>query len=102
MGGNDADPAHVLLDRAPIERVRQVTSELQHRGAGDDDDVDAVTARLLLNDYAAAVTHLRAVVLFAEQRFEAATHLIEEARRLARRQQKLERKRAPAERAREV
>jgi FkbM family methyltransferase len=67
----DADPVALHLSAVPLERIRQLTSLLQD-GSADNDDVDAVAMRLLLNDYAAAVRHLRAVARLAADRVDAA------------------------------
>jgi hypothetical protein len=48
--------------------------------ATDIDDIDRLAMRLLLNDYTAAVGHLRAAMRLAEQRMADATLPIEEAR----------------------
>jgi len=55
---------------AQAQRILQLTTELQNRADVDADEIDAVTMRLLLNDYVALVTDLRAIV----QRAEAHTH----------------------------
>jgi hypothetical protein len=85
-----ADPADVHLASVPLERIRRTTSELQLGSGIDIDDVDAVTMRLLLNDYTTAVAHLRAVARLTEQHITAATAPIQETRLLVQRQQKLE------------
>jgi hypothetical protein len=57
----DSDAGQVHLASIPLERIRGLTIELQERSFAVQDDIDAITMRLLLNDYKTAVAHLRAV-----------------------------------------
>jgi hypothetical protein len=57
----ESDPSKVHLTSVPLERIRALTLELQESAAPSPDDIDAITMRVLLNDYRAAVIHLRAV-----------------------------------------
>jgi hypothetical protein len=57
----ESDPLRVHLTSVPLERIRALTTELQEPGPSTPDDIDAITMRVLLNDYRAAVSHLRAV-----------------------------------------
>lgn len=75
------DAATTHLQAAPLERMRQITVELQARSDNGQDDVDALAMRLLLNDYATAVAHLRAVARDAGDRIEAAAAPLKETRR---------------------
>jgi cob(I)alamin adenosyltransferase len=86
------DPAETHLASIDLERIRQVTCELQNRADEMPDDLDAVTARVLLNDYASAVGHLRAAARLAERRVASASAPIEEARRFIRHYEKAQRK----------
>jgi hypothetical protein len=78
----DDDRAYAHLANVPIDRIQRMTAELQ-QGAGG--DVDAATVSLLLNDYTAAFTHLRAVARLAEERIAAAAGPIRDASKLVRR-----------------
>src|SRR5262245_42416584 len=89
----DADPVTLHLADVPTERIRRFTAELQNAGQGDD-EVAAVTMRLLLNDYASAVAHLRAVARLAVTRIDTATAPIRECQKFLRREDKLDLKRA--------
>jgi hypothetical protein len=62
------------------ERIRQLTSELRRDVVGDNDEVDAVMVRLLLNDYVATVARLRGVARDAENRILVASRQLKEAR----------------------
>jgi len=88
------DSVQFHLTSVPLERIRELTLELQPRTDIDIDEVDAVTMRVLLNDYAAAVTHLRAVASAADERLATASAGIGESREFLRRQQELAVKRA--------
>ena len=83
------DAATNHLQAAPLERMRQLTVELQARSDEGEDEVDALAMRLLLNDYATAVAHLRAVARDAGDRIEAAAAPLVEARRAIWRAEKL-------------
>lgn len=60
------------------ERIRGLTSFLTH-GVELNDEIDLVAMRLLLNDYASAVGHLRAVARSAATRIDDAATPIREA-----------------------
>ena len=85
----DAEPERAHLAIVPLERIREVTSELEGRPLHGGDAVDALTIQMLLNDYATAVAHLRAVVRLAESRVESASTTIDQVRRVVRRQLKV-------------
>lgn len=77
-GIGDGDAAELMLGSVMIERIRRTTSELERRRTGDIDAIDALTMRLLLVDYVAAVSHLRAVVRITERRLTGASAAIKE------------------------
>jgi hypothetical protein len=87
---SDGDPVKVHLGSVPAERIRQVTAELTCRNGVDNDEIDIVAMRVLLNDYSAAVAHFRAVARKAEEQIAAAAGPIAEFRRFVWRQQKLQ------------
>jgi hypothetical protein len=92
VNGRGSADAHPL--RPPefqIERIRLLTGEL-HLGS-DSDEVDAVTMRVLLNDYAATLTAFREMARQAASHLTAASDPIKEARRYLKRQDKQKRKR---------
>ena len=89
----DADPVTLHLADVPADRIRRFTAELEAARDGDD-AVAAVTMRLLLNDYASAVAHLRAVARLAVGRIDVATTPIRECQKFFRREDKLDLKRA--------
>jgi hypothetical protein len=62
----------------PLDRIRQLSEELE--GPDHGDEIDALTIRLLLNDYIGAVARLRGVVRAAADRIDAAGSLVSEAR----------------------
>ena len=59
--GDTANPAEVHLRSIPAERIRLLTSELRGTGSGECEPADALVMKLLLNEYTAALNHLRAV-----------------------------------------
>ena len=63
----------------PLERISRLTAELTQHAPADIDDIDRLAMRLLLNDYTAAVAHLRAATRLTEQRMADATLPIQEA-----------------------
>jgi hypothetical protein len=56
-----------------LDRIARLTMELQRRGDATVDVVDALEMRLLLNDYTASTTHLRAVTRIAKQNMDTAS-----------------------------
>lgn len=54
-----SDSAEYLC-RVRLQRMQHLTAHLDDRAGRDVDDVDAVAMRLLLDQYAGAVVHLRA------------------------------------------
>jgi hypothetical protein len=75
----DTDPADVHIGSVALERIRRLTAQLTQQAATDIDDIDRLAMRLLLNDYTAAVAHLRAAMRLTEQRMAEATLPIQEA-----------------------
>lgn len=61
-----SDPADVHLRNVATERLIKLTTEL--RDETGTPEVDALTARVLLNEYRAAVMHLRIVAQMAADR----------------------------------
>ena len=94
LDARDAATNH--LQAAPLERMRQLTVELQSRSDSGLDEVDALGMRLLLNDYATAVAHLRAVARDAGERIDAAATPLNESRRAIWRAEKLIKAQPPA------
>ena len=77
--GGDGDPVSLHLGAVPAERIRELTSLLERSATGGNDEIDAVAMRLLLNDYASAVGHLRAVARLAATRIDDAAAPVREA-----------------------
>lgn len=94
--GEPREASTTRLERASIERIRRITAELQDRGDSTSDDIDALAARLLLNDYAAAVAHLRAAARDAARSIDAAEDPIKGVRRFLWRDDKHRQGRQPA------
>ena len=90
----DTDPAQVHLMGVPLERIQGLTAELQERSTTDADEVDAITLRLLLNDYKAAVAHLRAVANGVDARLHVVGAELHESRKTLRREEEMATKRA--------
>jgi hypothetical protein len=90
----DTDPQQVHLASVPLERIQALTVELQERSAAETDEVDAVTMRLLLNDYKVAVGHLRAVANNVDARLRSAAQEIHDKRKAVRREEEMAMKRA--------
>ena len=90
----DTDPGQVHLTSVPLERIQSLTLELQERSPADADEVDAITMRLLLNDYKTAVAHLRAVANGVDSRLHAVGAELHESRKTVRREEEMATKRA--------
>jgi hypothetical protein len=90
----ETDPGQVHLTSVPLDRIQALTMELQDRSTEDTDEVDAITMRLLLNDYKAAVAHLRAVANGADSRLHAVGAELHESRKTVRREEEMVAKRA--------
>jgi hypothetical protein len=76
-----SDSAAGHLESIPVERIRELTTELSSKTAERDDAFDALTLQLLLNEYVAAVGHLRAVARLAAERIDGAAMPMKHARR---------------------
>jgi hypothetical protein len=64
---NGSDLADWHMRSVMLDRIAHLTMELQRRGDAVIDAVDALEMRLLLNDYTASTTHLRAVTRIAKE-----------------------------------
>src|SRR5688572_12327981 len=78
--GCDADSADFHPGIVPLERIGRLASELTQGVAADIDEVDCLAMRLLLNEYAAAVAHLRVAARLADRRVAVAAVPIHETR----------------------
>jgi hypothetical protein len=87
---SDGDPVKVHLSSVATDRIRQVTAELTCRNGVDNDEIDMVAMRVLLNDYSAAVAHFRAVARAADEQIAAAAGPISDVRRFLWQQRKLQ------------
>jgi hypothetical protein len=63
-----SDITEMMLGSVLTERIRKTTSLLSQPRTGDVDAADLVAMRLLLADYTAAVSHLRAATSATEAR----------------------------------
>jgi hypothetical protein len=88
-GSADADP--LRPPEFQTERIRLLTREL--RDGTNNDEVDAVAMRVLLNDYAATLAAFREMTRQATSYMSAASGPVKEARRYLKRQDKQKRKR---------
>ena len=88
-GGEGADSVTAHLAEVPADRIRQFTSVLELGLDDTIDDIDAITMRLLLNDYTIGVAHLRAIARKATVRIDAAADLIRQDQRLMHQVEKL-------------
>jgi hypothetical protein len=86
--GTDASAAGVHLASVPLERIRRLMNELRADGSRDIDDTEALIMRLLLNEYATAVAHLRAVAALAATVVDGAGPRMRDARRAVHRHTK--------------
>lgn len=94
-GGNSADPAPAR--EALAQRVRLLSGELKHSDGGEPDEFDAITMRLLLNDYVLLVSTLRTLAREAETKVLTAGRLFKESRKRFEQQEKLKLRREARE-----
>ena len=78
------DPVAVHLADVPSARIRELTRILQQPPMGGNDDIDALAMRLLLNDYMAAIAHLRAVARAAASLVDGAAAPVKQTQRFLR------------------
>ena len=83
-----ADPVALHLADVPTERIGRYTQALRHDGDEvENDAVDVLTMRLLLNDYRVAVGHLRAVAEIAASLVDKAAPAVRDTERFFKREQ---------------
>jgi hypothetical protein len=90
----DLDPEQARLASVPLDRIGALSAELKQRSDTPQDDIDALTMRLLLNDYRTAVAHLRAVANSTEARLRTSGDAINRMTKELRREQEMAEKRA--------
>jgi hypothetical protein len=80
---SQTDPAALHLTEMPTERIRRFTHALATTRGGDldNDAIDILTIRLLLNDFTSAVGHLRAVANIAASLIDNAASPVKAAQR---------------------
>jgi hypothetical protein len=83
---NDAgeNPVAVHLADVPAARIRELTRILQWRPTEENDEIDLLAMRLLLNDYTAAIGHLRAVARVAAALVDGAAVPVKQTQRFLR------------------
>jgi hypothetical protein len=92
---SSADPVAVHLTELPAERIRRFTHVLETtRGSEvENDALDMLTIRLLMNDFANAVGHLRAVANIATSLIDGAANPMKDTQRFLKREAWREEKR---------
>ena len=82
-GANESagNPVAVHLADVPAARIGELTRILQQRPMEANDEIDTLAMRLLLNDYVAAVSHLRAVARVAASLVDGAAAPVKQAYR---------------------
>ena len=81
-----ADPVDLHLKSVRLDRIRQLTRAVEDRIGLEPDGLDGITMRLLLDEYTAAVAHLRAVAREAAKRVAGAPAPIKDVGRYLTRQ----------------
>jgi hypothetical protein len=94
-GEFSADAVAVHLTEMPAERIRRFTHALGTTPGSDvdNDAIDMLTIRLLMNDFANAVGHLRAVATIAASLVDEAATPVRETQRFLKREAWREEKR---------
>lgn len=93
-GERRVDPVALHLADVPTERIVHFTQALRSSDAEftENDDVDVLTMRLLLNDFITAVGHLRAVAEIAGSLVDKAASPVQDSRRFLEREDRWEEK----------
>jgi hypothetical protein len=81
--GDEVESTAARID-AVLQRLRQLTTAMQRRNADINDPLDRVTMRLMLEDYAAALSHLRASIRHAEHLLSSVAKTVTDAQRFVR------------------
>ena len=85
--GDEAKVTAARID-VMVQRVRQLTTAMERRNSDINDPLDRVTMRLLLEDYAAVLSRLRASVRRADQLLSSVERTVTDGHRIARRESK--------------
>jgi hypothetical protein len=80
MPTNSSELVEWQMRSVPLDRIAHLTMELQQRSGAVVDAVDGLAMRLLLNDYTASTTRLRAVTRVAEGRMATASSRLQDVR----------------------
>jgi hypothetical protein len=92
-GLDGSDPVALHLASVPADRIRYFTESLRSNGSDPDNDaVDVLTMRLLLNDFTTAVEHLRGVAAIAATMIDHAAKPVRDSQRLVKYEDKREAK----------
>lgn len=83
---NSSDLVEWQTRSVPLDRIAHLTMELQQRSGAVVDAVDGLAMRLLLNDYTASTTRLRAVTRVAEERIATASSCLRDVRAVVERE----------------
>ena len=88
-----SDAAEMHLRSVRLERIRELAAELDRRGGQTSEPVEGIAIRLLLDEYTAAVAHLRAVVRIAVNLVDSAPAPLKVVRKYVHQQVKRQEKR---------
>ena len=80
-GTSAQDMVELHLGSVRLERIQRLTREVDGRVGNEIDELDRVAMRLLLEEYVAAVAHLRAVLRDGAQAVEDAPAALKTVRR---------------------
>ena len=85
--GNGVEAVDARIGRT-LDRLRQLTAEMNRRPPDSHDPLDRVAMRLMLEDYAAVLSHLRASVHTAEQLLASVAKTVTDGHKIVRRESK--------------
>jgi len=82
-----SDPVEQHLASLRLDRIQRLTREVEERTGLETDELDKVAMRLLLEEYASALVHLRAVAREGAKNVQAAPAALKDVRRFVEKQQ---------------
>lgn len=88
-----SDPVEQHLASLRLDRIQRLKREVEERSGLETDELDKVAMRLLLEEYASALVHLRAVAREGARNVQSAPAALKDVRRFVEKQQARQAKR---------
>lgn len=87
-----SDPVAEHLAALRLDRIQQLAREIELRSEREPDELERITMRLLLDEYASALAHLRAIAREGARNVEQAPAPLKDVRRYVDREREIEAK----------